>query len=210
MVSVIFFTLFSSAYSATPALDPTSPAPRTATGENEIQVTLFGQPCAMTGPVDKRTLELLHSISPEKIRPDFTAAEMEKMRTLAAKATGLDANMSLYRDHLVKRLAARAAFESALKQLKTKRGKTMSPDVLLQNVKEHISPLRYDDFKARVNAAFKENKGAALGDAFAQKLRDEYDAFIQPDTEEEFHKMIKTAQVRYECHFGEEADTEDE
>ena len=135
---------------------------------------------------------------------------MERIKATAAKASGLTPGMTLYRDHLVKRLSARISFEASLKQLLRKTSKSASPDVLLKNVKEHISPIRFEDFKARVEKQFSEYKAGPLSDIFLIKLKDEYEQFIQPDTEEEFHKTIKASQVRYECHFGEEADGDEE
>jgi hypothetical protein len=212
-MSVIFLTLMEFARAAqTPApLSVKSNPKADSTIENKINVSLFSQPCMMLGPVAKDVLESLHSISPEKIRPDLSVMEMEKIKAKAAKATGFDPGMTLYRDHLVKRLSAKISFDSSLKQLEKKKGgKPPTPDVLLQNVKEHISPIRFTDFKARIESQFKENKGLVLNKVLIQKLKDEYEQFIQPDTEEEFHKMIKSSQIRYECHFGEEADSEEE
>ena len=40
-----------------------------AAPSTEIRVSLFGQPCTLQGPVDERTLKLIHSLSPEQLYP---------------------------------------------------------------------------------------------------------------------------------------------
>jgi hypothetical protein len=67
-------------------------------------------------------------------------------------------------------------------------------------LKEHISTLQYTAFTETTKKAF-ETAGSAWTDAFVVPLRERFEGAIQPDTEEEFHKAIRTAKIQYICSF---------
>jgi hypothetical protein len=74
-------------------------------GNQEIQVTLFGQPCAMSGPFPKASLTNLHEISPEKLPPDLTLDQMKKVRAKTGDLKNMPMPIEQYRDHLRKPLS---------------------------------------------------------------------------------------------------------
>lgn len=186
-----------------------SEAPLDRTGEKlqEIQVTLFGQPCIMSGPFTRPTLSLLHEISPEKIPPTATVDLMKKVRAKTTLLKSIPFSLEQYRDHLRKRLSAKIAMEEALagaKKSKPQEGRR-ALDSLLKNLKEHISSLQYPAFEAATKKSFEAN-AAVWNDFFIEPLRERYDSAIQPETEEEFHKAIRTAKIQYICVFDDAAD----
>lgn len=173
----------------------------------EIQVTLFGQPCTMSGPFPRATLTLIHEISPEKTPPAASVDLMKKIRTKTNQLKGIPFPIEQYRDHLRKRLSAKIAMEEALAVAKKSKSKDSrrALDSLLKNLKEHISTLQYPAFETAIKKSFEAN-AAVWNDFFIDPLRERYDTVIQPETEEEFHKSIRSAKIQYICVFDDGAD----
>lgn len=171
----------------------------------EIQVTLFGQPCTMSGPYPKATLSLIHEISPEKIPPTLTVEQMKKVRAKAMTLKGVNSQLEAYRDHLRKRLSAKIAFEEAIREAKKKGKGQQTLRTLLTNLKEHVTVGRFEAFEAEAKALFDKN-AEAWNEFFINPLREKYEAVIQPETEEEFHKSIRAAKIQYVCAFDEGTD----
>jgi hypothetical protein len=172
----------------------------------EIQVTLFGQPCTMSGPFPKTALTIFHEISPEKIPPSLTVAQMKQLRAKANENKGLPQPLPFpleqYRDHLRKRLSAKISFEEAVAHAKKSKSKDSKKELsdLLKNLKEHISTLQFPSFAETTKQSFIAN-GSKWDEAFLIPLQERYEALIQPDTEEEFHKAIRLAKIQYVCVF---------
>lgn len=166
----------------------------------EIQVTLFGQPCTMSGPFPRPSLTLLHEISPEKIPPDLSVDQMKRVRAKTGNLKGMPMPIEQYRDHLRKRLSAKIAIEEAIAQAKKAKDARKGLDTALTNLKEHVSPLQYPGFADASRKAF-ESAGSAWSEGFAGFFRERFDGVIQPDTEEEFHKAIRIAKIQYVCVF---------
>lgn len=190
---------------AAPGAPPAKAAPAAdATKDSavqEIQVTLFGQPCTMSGPYPRPALSLLHEISPEKIPPDLTVEQMKRVRTKCSELKGMPMPIEQYRDHLRRRLSAKIAFEEAIAQSKKSKAKDRRAlEPFLTNVKEHISTLQYPAFAGETRKAF-ESGGSVWSEAFLASLRERFESVIQPDTEEEFHKAIRTVKIQYVCAF---------
>ena len=188
---------------------PTPAAPKES-GVQEIQVTLFGQPCTMSGPYPRPALSLLHEISPEKIPPDLSVDQMKRVRTKCGELKGMPMPIEQYRDHLRRRLSAKIAFEEAIaqsKKSKAKDGRALDP--FLTNVKEHISTLQYTAFSGETRKAF-ESGGAIWNEPFLTSLRERFENVIQPDTEEEFHKAIRAVKIQYVCAFDDNDHRDDE
>lgn len=189
---------------AKPEPAPSAKTAALAPGEKlqEIQVTLFGQPCTMNGPFPKATLTLLHEISPEKIPPTASIEWMKRIRTKTTLLKNIPFPLEQYRDHLRKRLSAKIAFDEALVQaVKTNSANARkSLDAFLKNLKEHISTLQYPNFELKTKKLFELN-AEVWNDFFTTPLRESYESFIQPDTEEEFHKSIRVSKIQYICSF---------
>lgn len=171
----------------------------------EIQVTLFGQPCTMSGPYTKATLSLLHEVSPEKIPPTLSIDGMKKVRAKAMSLKGMTSQIETYREHLRKRLSAKIAFEEAVREAKKKPQGQQSLRTLLTNIKEHVLVGKYEAFEAETKALFEKN-AEKWNEFFLDPLREKYEVVIQPDTEEEFHKAIRIAKIQYVCAFDEGSD----
>ena len=181
--------------------------PSEAAAKNEqINVTLFGQPCTMSGPFNRATLTQIHEISPEKIRPDFTAEQMKKVRTKASGKKVGQTQIDNYREHLRKRLSAKIAFNESIEEAKKKSIKTPQAfKAWLTNLKENIPSEKFDTFYEEARSLFEKN-GEKWSDTYIELLRGKYEALIEPDTEEEFHKAIRLAKIQYLCAFDEGSD----
>ena len=184
-----------------PAAPPVKIEEKSGGKLQEIQVTLFGQPCTMSGPFPKTSLTLLHEVSPEKIPPDLTTDQMKRVRAKTGELKSMPMPIEQYRDHLRKRLSAKIAFEEAVAQAKKAKGEMKkSLETVLTNLKEHISTLQYSGFADATKKSF-ETSGSAWNEAFTVSFRERFEGVIQPDTEEEFHKSIRLAKIQYVCAF---------
>lgn len=168
----------------------------------EIQVTLFGQPCVMNGPFPRASLSLLHEMSPEKLPPDLTLEQMKRIRTRTSDLKEMPLSIEQYRDHLRKRLSAKIAFiEGVAPSKKTKPEEAKKAlENFLKNIKEHLSTLQYPVFEEAAKKLLEAN-GSNWSEAFITALRERYENVIQPDTEEEFHRAIRVAKIQYVCAF---------
>lgn len=199
------------------AADPKAPAPVQTPAAaptakpgavNEIQVTLFGQPCLMNGPLPKETLTLLHEVSPERVPPEATVEQMKKIREKLAKLQGVPLPLEQYREHLRKRLSAKIAIEEALGRNRASRKGLKGAesrkafDTLMKNLKEHVSTVAFPAFEAQQRKSL-EASGWLWSDGFVDGLREKYEEVIQPETQEEFHKAIRLAKIQYVCSFDE-------
>ncbi len=172
----------------------------------QINVTLFGQPCTMSGPFQRTTLTQIHEISPEKIRPDFNADQMKKIRAKASGAKVGQSQIDTYREHLRKRLSAKIAFSESIDEAKKKSIKTPQAfKAWLTNLKENIPAEKFEPFHEEVRLLFEKN-GEKWSDTYIELLREKYESLIEPDTEEEFHKAIRLAKIQYLCVFDEGSD----
>jgi hypothetical protein len=199
-ISSLFLVTFLAIVTGTAAGAPPKPDSRRGSGVQEIQVTLFGQPCTMSGPYSRKSLTLLHEISPEKLPPDLTLEQMKHVRAKTNDLKGMPMVIEQYRDHLRKRLSAKIAFAEAITQAEKSKNTRQSLDNFLTNIKEHLSPLAYPEFATTTKKAF-EAGGAVWNNAFVAPLRERFENAIQPDTEEEFHNAIRVAKIQYVCTF---------
>lgn len=177
--------------------------------KQEIKVTLFGQSCMMNGPFQKSTLQWIHDISPEKLPPELTLDQMKKVRSKLASPTSVSPEIDLYRDHLRKRVSARIAFAEAVREAKKKGNNAKSFDTFMVNVKEHINPIQLSSFETSMRKVFAE-RSLTWNDEWVGVLKERYEGVIQPETEEEFHKAIRKANVQYSCDFDESSDDREE
>jgi hypothetical protein len=167
-----------------------------STASTEIRVTLFGQPCLLSGPLDEGTLRTIHAISPEKTPAPETADQarqlLERLRKLPA---GVPSALDRYREKLGKRVAAQLAYFEGLAGARKNGGKA---DALLAATREHlIGGKRAKEFE---ELARKTDLGGAAGE---EALSLAYSEAIEPSPEEEFHRAIQRLNVRYTCSFEE-------
>ena len=171
-------------------------------GSQEIRVTLFGQPCTMSGPYPRASLTMLHEISPEKLPPDITLDQMKRVRAKTNDLKGMPMPIEQYRDHLRRRLSAKIAFAEAIAAAKKSADPKRALEPFLTNLKEHISTLQFPAFAESARKSF-DAGGGVWNEAFTTPLRERFENVIQPDTEEEFHKAIRLAKIQYVCSFDE-------
>ena len=198
--SLFSVTVLALAASATAEAAPSNV--KKESGAQEIQVTLFGQPCTMSGPFPRAALTLLHEISPEKLPPDLTLEQMKRVRAKTNDLKGMPMPIEQYRDHLRKRLSAKIAFGEAIAAAKKSADPKRALGPFLRNLKEHVPTLQYPSFAEETKKSF-EAGGSAWNDSFVSSVRERFEGVIQPDTEEEFHKAIRLAKIQYVCSFDE-------
>lgn len=168
----------------------------------EVKVTLFGQPCVMSGPLKEAELKNIHLISPERTAEfeslDEGRRALERVRAPKAVPAGLE----VYRERMARRLEARLAFLEGL-ELARKEGKATS---LLGPAKRHMSDTGAKALEAKLKAI--ESKGRAeLGNLDTiEQLRFWYEENIASDPEEEFHRATRRMKVRYTCTLEESAE----
>lgn len=177
-----------------------SPSP-SAANENKIEVTLFGQPCVLSGGVDRPTLVAVHSISPEKIPPIQSSEEAKQSLQTLRAAPPLPTLLDSYREQLSKRLLAQAAFSEAFEAAK----KSGISEKMVQNLQPFILAEKLAGFRAALTKI--KAKPSAWTRATQDEINDAYIAAIPAHPEEEFHRAIGRLKVRYACSF-EESDTE--
>ncbi len=171
-----------------------------------VEVDLLGRPCLLKGPFSKAVLLSVHQMGPEKITPNLTPKEMEQIAKQAASSKSLPPALSAYRDRLVKRLRAQVAYDKSLTDLKKKPYNPELSELFVKGLKEHMNATRFPLFRDEIRNLFSKNTKKTLTPEFLEKIKETVTSYIEPDTEEEFHKAIRTSDIRYECHFGEELD----
>lgn len=174
---------------------------------NEVTVTLFGQPCLLSGSFDKNTLKAIHAISPEQTYPAAdsapTADALRKGIDRLKSTTGIPPAFDRYKDRLLKRFEGQVKFADALSAAR-KSGKAES---LLTPLKPLLTgKSREKDFETLA----KKIDAAKTADAdLALQLLDIFNEMIEPDPEDDFHKTVQKTGVRYTCDFSDEGDEEE-
>lgn len=175
-----------------------------APNRQQLKVSLFGQPCLLQGPVDEKTLKVIHSLSPEQLYPSqegaLSAAPSRKTLEKLKAVTGAPAGLDRYRERLTKRLEAQIAFLSAVENLR----KDQKAAPLIAVVKANTSSRRAKEFEAAVKKA-EASKSLAKSETL-DALFDSYNEGIESDPEEEFHRAIQRMGVQYACSFEEHGD----
>ncbi len=170
---------------------------------SEIHVILLGQPCLLAGPFDNTTLELVHSVGPAQIYPNFTNLNQPGTRDQVSRALLKSQNakklpnlLERYRERLTSRLQRQLRFIQALQGqskidalLKLGRGAIQGPEI--KKFESILKPKRGP-----------EEENTVRPEA-AEQLFELYTDAIEPDPESEFHRAIKKLQIQYNCSFEE-------
>ena len=201
--------VFGALGSAHLALAAPSPAPKVAianTSPNEITVSLFGQPCLLSGPIEKNILRTIHSISPAQVYPepgtavssDFLRKAIDKVKT----ANNVPPQLDGYRERLTKRLESQLVLANGLSAAK-KAGKS---EPLVAATKTYIPSRRLKEFETLARKLDGKKGDAELeGQIFLL-----FSEMVEADPEEDFHKAIQRMSVRYTCDFADEGESEEE
>lgn len=163
----------------------------------EIQVTLLGQPCLLSGPFNDSTLQTIHSIGPAQLYPSFlnlnrtaTREHLAKALSQIQNAKNLPTELSRYQQRLIHRWEKQLKFLQALQ--------SKSPDKSLQRLGRDT--LQTNDL-AQFDALLRR-KGLPT-----EQLFELFSDAIEPDPEAEFHRATKKLRIQYNCTF-EESDPE--
>lgn len=173
---------------------------------SEIKVSLFGQPCQLTGPVSEAILNSIHAISPEKISTPETADQARRDLAALRAIGGLPTEFDRYRDLLTKRLESYQIFHEAIATAR-RAGK---PDSLFSAVKPLLEARKFKTFQAAVRKAVPKTGTAAWTPGAMEQVRDEFERLSPPDPQEEFQRGIRRLKVFYNCTFEEGEHAEDD
>ncbi|MBC7690388.1 MAG: hypothetical protein H7222_01350 [Methylotenera sp.] len=163
---------------------------------SEIKVTLFEQPCLLSGPVDRSILTAIHSISPEKIPVLQSPEQLKKALETLRGVQGLPAAVDQYKEHLKKRMMALIAFQDSIGAARKK----ANIDLFLANVREHVFESKVKDFETQARK-ISEKTSTPWSGAFVDQLKTLYESVVQPHPEEEFHRAIQISNIHYTCAF---------
>ncbi len=161
----------------------------------EIKVTLFGQPCALSGPFSEKNLKLIHSISPEQI-PWPKKSEQIPPQLQLLKQSDIPAPLLIYTGRMEKRLLA---WQGYLDLEKTK------PAIQIEygeKLKSLVPPLSQSSFSKNFQELLAKNT------ASKEKVSELFQASIEPDPQEEFHRVLNKINVRYVCAFEDSEQSE--
>ena len=166
----------------------------------EIPVTLFGQSCTLSGPLDQITLQKIHSISPEQLSPAQRGDQIRKVLEKVKKAAGLPPALDHYRERLIERLEALFAFSEIAPTLK-KEGKPQGALLSLKKfLKQETASQEFETFWKKTEARVPASE---WNTATLDQLEEIYQKAIEPNPEEDFHRAIRKLKIKYECAYEE-------
>lgn len=176
-----------------------------ASGANQhsIAVSLFGQTCQLRGPFDVSTLKAIHSISPEQMpRPrSIKEAQLQQKRVRGLKKPPLI--LQRYLQQLDKQLGFTQEIFGAYEEARANR----KADQLLTLGKDHLPAKKLIDLQTWSKKL--ESKGP-VPPLTTDTLIEWFEGSLGPNTEEEFHRVIRALKVDYSCSFDDsDTDTED-
>jgi len=153
----------------------------------ETKVNLFGQPCLIKGPFQKSELEIVHELSPAQL-PEIRSAKvaqhlLDKIDSTEKKYPKIFQSLGAYFGRLKNRISTQKkyfeAFDSYLKNSNQKQFKDAVEKLLPAAAKEGVS------------------KHLAKPSDFTEYFHQN----IEPVAETLFHRLIKAADIQYECQF---------
>ncbi len=158
----------------------------------ELKISLFGQPCLLRGPFDEPTLQRIHSISPAELEPPESRELAQKQLDRVKAAQPIPAALDHYRNSQMKRIAAQQDFFQALETAR----KNKKADALIAVAKKHFRSKDAKDRRA-FDALAAKYKAKESGASLLESFRDG----IEPDPQEEFHRVTRQLNIQYVCSF---------
>jgi len=165
----------------------------------EITVSLFGEPCFLSGPFDSDTLKAIHAISPEKNPPVQSAEQSRQLLERLKKSPALPSGLDLYREKLAKHLEGQVAYFDSLAEAK----RTKKIDKFFAGTKAHVNPSKRKAFEGFVRKLDSKENVSTWSFAVLQQVEEVYSEISEPRPEEEFHRATRKLKVHYNCSFGE-------
>lgn len=173
---------------------------------SQLDVTLFGQPCLLQGPIDKTKLQAIHAVSPEQALPAFEnrlASEPTRLAYLRVKkVSGLPGTLDLYKEKLIRRFEGQVAFLEALEASRST--KSLTP--ILATARKLIGTEKRADVETRIK---KLDPHRLFSNDLIEPVFQAFSDAIEPDPEDLFHRSIKKLGVQYVCSFEAEGDSEE-
>jgi len=170
---------------------------------HQIKVILFGQPCALEGPVDEALLKSIHAISPEQLYPTFEPGETSDTAKKALDklhaTKDLPSAFDTYRERMGKRLEAEFAFLNRI----VAAYRDDRADLLLADTKKFIPEEKQKSFETVAMKLESKTIPHAQKKQVVQELFDSYGDALPAAPEEEFHRAIHQLKVQYVCAFEE-------
>lgn len=161
----------------------------------EIKVSLFGQPCTLSGPFNESTLMAVHAVSPERIPAQQSLSSVKTALGQVRQAKDLPPALQTYQGRLIRRLETQFRFLEQLMLLK-KAGD--SKTFLEVTSKLVTAPAPYRSLLEREITQVPPRKWNA---ATLARVTETFETGIEPYPEEEFHRTIERAGIRYGCSF---------
>jgi hypothetical protein len=167
--------------------------------DNEVQVTLLGQPCFLKGPFDKDTLKAIHSIGPAQV-PEISISQLphtkerfQKTLEVVRSARGVPTLLDPYREKMSRRLEAQTELLKALIQFKQNKN-------IQEVMKTARNYLPEEKLKSFQSILMKKPSSTLSNEA----LLEAYNDGIEADPEQEFHRIInQKMHIQYACSFDE-------
>lgn len=168
-----------------------------AASRTEIKVALFEKPCLLSGPHSRETLEAVHDLGPERVPPS-PSLETAKAALDRINRTGtIFPAAQRYLEKLESRLTAQAEFLKEL-EIARKNGKSAA---LLTIARKHLVTKDTADFERRFRK-LASSKALKSGDAEkVDAIVELFNDSIEAHPEEEFHRALRSAEIRYDCQF---------
>jgi hypothetical protein len=173
-------------------------SPVYAAAPKELRITLFGTPCLLRGPFDEAMLMRIHSISPSELEPPESRQLALKHVERLKGAQPLPQALDHYRNTQIKRLGAQADFFEALEKAR----KNKKVDALIAVGKKHFKSKDRKAYEAAASKFRAKEGGAQLLETFRDG--------IEPDPQEEFHRVTRQLGIEYVCVFEEDGGEEAE
>ncbi len=161
----------------------------------EIKVTLFNQPCTLSGPFHEQALQAIHAISPERIPAQQSLSSVKAALIQVRETKNIPSVLQNYQGRLSRRLEAQFQFLEQFMVLKK------SGDVkhFLESTARLVPAPA--PFKTAVEAEAKKTNPKKWNKETIAKITEIFESGIEPYPEEEFHRTIERAGVRYACSF---------
>ncbi|NBU21589.1 hypothetical protein EBS43_09330 [bacterium] len=179
------------------------------TQDEEIKVTLLGQPCDLSGPFSKVQLKAIHSIGPAQLYPNLSPPNLPDTEKNARKALStltqtkhLPPAFDRYKQNLSQRLNAQIEFLHALNE--SQKALNTSPLLKIMEIytKDKNSKL-YEQAAKRLSGV---DLRAPQSSQVIEEFFDLFNEEIAPDPEHEFHRALKKLNIQYKCSFEESED----
>ncbi len=165
----------------------------------EIKVSLFNQPCTLSGPFNESMLQAVHAISPERIPAQQSISSVKNALAQVRQTKDLPPELQTYQGRLTRRLNAQFQFLELLVALK----KNGDLKFFLEASSPLLTASGPGPFRTIVENEAKKVPPRKWGKENISSITEVFENGIEPYPEEEFHRTIERARIHYGCSFDE-------